>query len=960
MPTSTFLTRLVRELRQSAAGRRLDGTPDADLLERFRADGDPEAFEAIVRRYGPGVLSACRRVLSSSADVEDAFQATFLVLLRNALSIRRRQALGGWLAGVAHRVALKALEVAARRQRVEQRPRPATEEGPDLSWREACAILHEELDRLPDTYRLPLILCYLDGRSRDEAAQQLGVGTDVLRGRLERGRDRLRSRLLKRGVALSAGLLAVVANSVTAGGPPEHLVRATLKAAATGNIPAAVAALVHGATPTMTLGKFKLLAGAVLAVALISGGISLRMLGAPPDADPPRTNEAPPAEPAKDQATETVECQGRVLDPEGKAAVGAKVTCYQWRPKNESADFMPEPAAGTTDRDGRFRFPATVRKAAPNRGSPPVLVLTASVPGYGPAALEVRTPADLKDRTLRLVKDDVPLRGRILDLEGKPVAGVTVRPVAVVVNEANDLGPWIKARKTKDWRGLASEFHTNLSFPAAVAGLTQKAVTDDAGKFTLSGFGRERVVVLRVDGPTVETRLLNVLTRAEPAFHETYTRPSPFPELARPQTNTFHGAVFDFVPGVGTTVEGVVSDRDSGKALAGVKVRCPIVYDFGWGEDELATTTDAEGRYRLAGLPRRERRQATQFRALEFVPPAGQPYFPGLGTPAVPDLDKPAKLDVTLKRGVLVKGKVTDRATGKPVEAVVEYFTFPDNPQLRGLKGLRGARAVTSRKDGSFALVALPGRGVVAARTDEMRRGTYLYGQGAEKIKGLDEKAGSLETVPYILFPAQFDAVAEIDPDAKAESVACDLEFDPGKTVKGMLLDPDGKPLSGVHIRGPFWSRLDLRDVPAADFAIAAVNPSRPEAYFFQHEKKKLAGFVILKGDEPEGFAVKLQPAGTVTGRVVNQDGEPLADATIAGRLEAGQLNMAAGWNGFFWSRTDAEGRFTIECLPAGVRLGAQVQHKDIIVAELFKGVTLQPGEGRSLGDVKVKRLSSE
>src|SRR5262249_34010422 len=208
---------------------------------------------------------------------EDAFQATFIVLLQKAPSIRRRQALGGWLAGVAHRVALKALEVAARRQRIEQRPRPAAEEGPDLSWREACAILHEELDRRPATCRRPLTLCSREGKRRDEAAQHLGVTPDVRRGRLERGRDRLRSRLVKRGVALSAGLLAAVANSVTAGGPPQHLLRATLKAATTGNVPAAVAALVHGASPPMTLGKFKLAAAAVLAVGLISSGLGLRM-----------------------------------------------------------------------------------------------------------------------------------------------------------------------------------------------------------------------------------------------------------------------------------------------------------------------------------------------------------------------------------------------------------------------------------------------------------------------------------------------------------------------------------------------------------------------------------------------------------------------------------------------------------------------------------------------------------
>src|SRR5207302_9853519 len=130
--------------------------------------------------------------------------------VRAAKSIRNRQALGGWLTGVAHRVALKALTAANRRQRAEQRCPPGATEMPDLSWHEACAILHEELDRLPDTYRLPLILCYLDGKSRDETAQQLGVNTEVLRGRLDRGRERLRRRLTKRRAALSAGLLAAL------------------------------------------------------------------------------------------------------------------------------------------------------------------------------------------------------------------------------------------------------------------------------------------------------------------------------------------------------------------------------------------------------------------------------------------------------------------------------------------------------------------------------------------------------------------------------------------------------------------------------------------------------------------------------------------------------------------------------------------------------------------------------
>ena len=279
MLTSASLQYLVGQMRRTTGPLPLDTGSDSELLEHFHLHGDPEVFAMIVRRHGARVLASCRKVLALEADVEDAFQATFLVLLRSGRTIRRRQALGGWLSGVAHRVALKALAGTARRQRAEQQKRPQTNEGPDLSWREACAILHEELDQLPDQFRLPLLLCYLEGKSRDEAAQQLGCTIDTLRGRLERGRERLRVRLTRHGVTLSAGLLAAVASSVTAGGPPQILIEATLLAAASGRTAATVATLVHEATTPMAFSKIKLVAITLLAMGLLTAGLGWQILG---------------------------------------------------------------------------------------------------------------------------------------------------------------------------------------------------------------------------------------------------------------------------------------------------------------------------------------------------------------------------------------------------------------------------------------------------------------------------------------------------------------------------------------------------------------------------------------------------------------------------------------------------------------------------------------------------------
>src|SRR5262249_36607109 len=155
---------------------------DAELLSAFTRSRDPAAFEQIVRRHGSLVHSACRHILTDPADADDACQATFVVLYRKAHAVRAGRMLGAWLFHVARRAGVVVERSATGRRFHEERS--AREElvaGPDLSWREACALLHEELDRLPAKYRLPLIACYLEGRTQDEAARDLGWPADVVR-----------------------------------------------------------------------------------------------------------------------------------------------------------------------------------------------------------------------------------------------------------------------------------------------------------------------------------------------------------------------------------------------------------------------------------------------------------------------------------------------------------------------------------------------------------------------------------------------------------------------------------------------------------------------------------------------------------------------------------------------------------------------------------------------------------
>ncbi len=183
---------------------------DQGLLKRYVDQRDETAFAALVQRYGPLVLGVCRRVLGHEQDSEDAFQATFLVLARKAGAINKGASMGGWLYRVAYRIARKLKGRQARRQRRERAASEftAAEQTPAWVWQEVGVVLDEEVNRLPAKYRLPFVLCYLDGKTNEEAARQLACPVGTVASRLAWARERLRVRLTRRGITLSAALLA--------------------------------------------------------------------------------------------------------------------------------------------------------------------------------------------------------------------------------------------------------------------------------------------------------------------------------------------------------------------------------------------------------------------------------------------------------------------------------------------------------------------------------------------------------------------------------------------------------------------------------------------------------------------------------------------------------------------------------------------------------------------------------
>src|SRR5262245_32475426 len=292
---------LLRFLRGIAASPPPGEDPDRQLLRRFVAAADEGAFRALVQRYGPLVLGVCTRVLDSEHDAEDAFQATFLVLVRKAGSIRAPERLGPWLYGVAYRTALKAKAAGSKRRRLEKplADLACATVADDPARRDLRPVLDEEVGRLPRKYREPFVLCYVEGMTNEQAARVLGCPPGTVFSRLAWARERLRRALSRRGLVLAAGALATaLPRGQAQAAVPAPLVASTSDAAmafaagtaaAAGRMPAPAAALARGVLRAMLMTRLKLTAAVLLAVGVAGGA------GVAPASPAPAEDRAQPA-----------------------------------------------------------------------------------------------------------------------------------------------------------------------------------------------------------------------------------------------------------------------------------------------------------------------------------------------------------------------------------------------------------------------------------------------------------------------------------------------------------------------------------------------------------------------------------------------------------------------------------------------------------------------------------------
>jgi RNA polymerase sigma factor (sigma-70 family) len=391
-------------------GEAVSGLSEWQLLERYLERRDESAFEALVTRHAPMVLGVCRRMLGHPADVEDAFQATFLVLVRRARQLGPRDAIGPWLHGVAVRVALRARARAARRRRHEpialEFPAAAPVEArPDPELGE---VLDQELSRLPAKYRSPLVLCYLEGRTHEEAAQQLKWPLGTVKGRLARARDLMRSRLVRRGLSPTAGALAIflTQDATAAVQHPlvEHTVRTSWKLASGQSlsqvVSASITSLVEGVLATMLFHQLKW-----VGLAVLLAGLAFTGAGVMAPQDRKSQAEEPPI------ATSTL-ADTAGSKPQAKAATTGPVNPI--RDHAIQAEKAPPPAdpRGELVQAARaaYRTTAQLHRSGSQYASPAQVYdasrrwMNAEVEGASPSAAKVAAAAAHLDRVRDLLR----------------------------------------------------------------------------------------------------------------------------------------------------------------------------------------------------------------------------------------------------------------------------------------------------------------------------------------------------------------------------------------------------------------------------------------------------------------------------------------------------------------------------------------------------------------------------
>jgi RNA polymerase sigma factor (sigma-70 family) len=844
---------VLRHIRELVGTRAVDDLTDGQLLQRFVRNREEAAFAALVERHGALVLGVCRRVLHHTQDAEDAFQATFLILARKAGSIRNPESVGSWLYGVAFHLATEAKARAKCRRTHERKAQDMAPAEPlaDKAWTELRPILDEELHRLPEKYRLPLVLCYFQGKSNREAAAALGWPLGSMSRRLSRARELLRENLTRRGVTLSGSALAtLLATKTGAAAPALSLLHATIKAGllfAAGRGVAGIASapalgLAQGVLHAMTRTKFKIATALVLTLGLVILGALTRLAAGP------QQDKAPAAQPGgaeantkgarsaskgtpPQQAKEKMTITGRVLDAGGKPVAGAAVAVLaRARYANRlSSSYSSLQILGKTKADAKGRFRLVVTRSA--RQPEDELVVLAGNPGHGLGPVRLTTGAKKLRADIRLPREQV-LRGRLVDLQGKPAAGVHVRLTRI-----------LGRLPRKSWVYLTFDpvLKDQPPWPKA-------AVTDAQGRFRISGLGPDWTVSLDTEHDRFARHLFEIKSADRKGGKEIRRSLAP----AR-------------------TIEGTVTYADIKKPIPNAR----LVFNSQKSRLELNPTlklearADARGRFHINPY-------AGNYLTVGAYPPAGAPYLQlhkGIEWPRA-DVVK-QKVDLALVRGILVEGTVTEKPSGKPVVGAAVGF----HPRIGNNKFYRREHrfaTALSGPDGHFQAVvqAGPGHLLVNGPTPDFLK-TEITSRDLYGLPILDNSRH------------YFDALVPLNLKPQKGAHRLTVSLRRGVTLTGKVVGPDGKPVARALMvcrtylpTVKYFFGVFPKEVRGGRFELPGCDPKKKAEIFFCDTEDQLGAVVKISAKEAKGkpVTVQLQRCGTAKARFLDPKGKPLVN----------------------------------------------------------------------------------
>jgi hypothetical protein len=574
------------------------------------------------------------------------------------------------------------------------------------------------------------------------------------------------------------------------------------------------------------------------------------------------------------------------------------------------------------------------------------------------------SPLKGADLTLRLEEDDVPILGRLLDHDGRPLGGARVRLNALKVPWKHDLDAHLDKFKRSLNKVWMFDYDRSLERPWLLPGVASEVFTDRDGRFQISGLGRERLADLLVTAPSVVDTRLTVMTRNAPDV-----------VIERDATGdpkqAILGAGFTFQLKIGQTFSGVVRDRETHQPIPGMWVGMQHDPLNGLIDGEYPWSTDQNGRFTITG-----QEFYPGWTEITAVPQPGQLYPVTKVKP-----DGIHKTVIECPRGIPFRLRVSDEQ-GRPVEAEVSYEDVQPNPytaRIRFYDGRWPINRAAKRGEGIYEGFVLPGPGAVLVKTPGRPdyRAAHIdpkafFGPGrpdwSEQERtfayGNDD---SLAIGGWSFDQRDYAAIVLVNPTIGSRPLELSARVERDQPRQVSLIDPEGKPLVGVTSEA-WLNGYYSRSIRTSTFSLQKLHPDRVQRILFYKEDRKLVGFLLARGDGDTPYTVQLQPWATITGRIVMENGVPfptqgppdqqlfMTGLSINGPPFLTNSDPDPKVGGYRDVKVNEDGRFRVEQLVPGQRYtGTIFRMGGQFAGMAFQDLVLQSGEVRDLGKILTK-----